>query len=269
MLKYKINIDKQNILNNSITIPIGQLFNPNSEQYELIGENYNIDNLNVINRIIDYEKVRVHPMIIDTIDEILSLDFNLHFYINNSWTIESTLLSDIGYTIDDVENKRQRLSNSFIRLSFYDSNDLNTQNLLYYSTIFIDSGNLYGEYISNNSSISGCKMNFSVDNPKISTKIKSFEGYYIYLFENDLLKNSITTIYMKVEYNSALNGKTALFLKDFSHDSINGFNLLDLKSEMFIPISVKFDENLNKYIYWFNEYNNQNTIIELYQAKVK
>jgi len=117
--------------------------------------------------------------------------------------------------------------------------------------------------------MSGNTMEFMVENPITSSLLKSFEGFYIYLFGNDILKNTIGTIYMKVEYNSALNGKSSLFLNDYSHDSINGFNLIDLKSHIFIPINIEYNTILNKYIYWFNGYNTQNPTIELYQAKVK
>lgn len=257
-------------MDNYINIPLDHLFYPNAEQYEELYNNYDISNLNVINPTIDYEKVKLHPVVTgSTYNDISSLNFNLHFYINNNWTLGASLLSDVGYINDDVENKRKRLDNSFLRLSFYDSSDLNTQNLLYYSTIFIDSGKLYSDFIINNSSISGSTMEFSVENPKISTEIKSFEGFYVYLFGSDVLKNTISTIYLKVEYNSALNGKTSLFLKDYSHDSTNGFKLVDLKSNMFIPISIEYNTTLNKYIYWFNGYNVQNVVtLDLYQAKV-
>ena len=268
MLKYKINIDKENINDGYLNIPMDQLFYPNAEQYEGIEERFDINNLNVINPTIDYENVKLHPVVTgSTYNDISLLNFNLHFYINNNWTLGASLLSDVGYINDDVENKRKRLDNSFLRLSFYDSSDLNTQNLLYYSTIFIDSGDLYSQFIMNNSSISGSMMEFSVENPKISTEIKSFEGFYIYLFGSDILKNTISTIYLKVEYNSALNGKTSLFLQNRSIDS-NGFNLSDLISNMFIPISIEYSTTLNKYIYWFNGYNEQILTLDLYQAKV-
>ena len=72
---------------------------------------------------------------------------------------------------------------------------------------------------------------------------------------------------MKVEYNSALNGKTSLFLKNRS-DTNYGFALNELKNNMFLPISVEYNTILNKYVYWFNDHNAQNTEITLYQAKV-
>ena len=82
MLRYKININKENITDNYVTIPVGQLFYPNVEQYESIEEKFNINNLNVINTTIDYEKVRVHPIVSNNVLlDITSLKFNLHFYV--------------------------------------------------------------------------------------------------------------------------------------------------------------------------------------------
>ena len=267
MLKYKIKIDKENVDNNYINIIIDELFSPNADQYTKIEDKFDIEAMNVINPIIDYEKVRLSPIVSGgTYNNVNSIKFNLIFYINNNWTTGTTDISQVGFDIDDVLNRRQQLEKTFLRLSFYDSDDLKTQNLLFYSTIFIDSGNLYGEYI-NGATISDLKMEFKIENPKISTNIKSFEGFYIYLFKDDIPKNQIKTIYMKIEYNSALNGKTSLFLKNRSI-STNGFNLNDLKSNMFLPINVTYNTILNKYVYWFIDYNNQNLEINLYQAKV-
>ena len=267
MLKYTIKVDKENIVDNVINIPLGQLFYPNSDQYFLSENKIDLDTKSVINSTIDYEKVKIHPVVSGgTYNDVTSIQFNLNFYINNNWTTETTSLSQIGFDEDDVINRRQQLEKTFLRLSFYDSDDLKAQNLLFFSTIFVDSGKLYSEFITG-STIAELKMRFNINNPKLTSEIKSFEGFYIYLFSDDVPKNKIKTIYMKVEYNSALNGKTSLFLKNRS-DTNYGFALNELKNNMFLPISVEYNTILNKYVYWFNDHNAQNTDITLYQAKV-
>ncbi len=268
MLTYKIKINKENVVDNIIDIPLGQLFYPNSEQYYLLEDKFETYSNNIINPIIDYEKIKLYPVTTgSTYTDINSIQFNLKFYLNGNWTADTTSLDQAGFDDDDILNKRKQLKKTFIRLSFYDSDNLKTQNLLFYSTIFIDSNKLYSEYITG-STISELKTEFKVNNPKISSEIKSFEGFYVYLFNDDIPKNEIKTIYMKVEYNSALNGKTLLFLKDYSHDTTEGFSLENLKVNMFLPISVKYETSLDKYVYWFNEYNEQNAVIDLFQAKV-
>lgn len=59
----------------------------------------------------------------------------------------SDLLFFLGFNDDDVYNRKKKLSKSFVRLSFYDSPDIATQNLLYYSTINIDAGKLFEKYL--------------------------------------------------------------------------------------------------------------------------
>jgi len=267
MLKYVFKLNTNILKDSYINIPIDQLFYPTPSQYSDIENKFDITAENIINPTIDYEKVKIRPIYFgESINEVSLLKFNLKFYINNNWTTGTTSLSEVGFDIDDVINRRQQLEKTFLRLSFYDSDDLKTQNLLYYSTIFIDSGKLYGDYISG-TNINDLKMEFSVNNPLFSKEIKSFEGFYIYLFGDDIPKNQTKTIYMKIEYNSALNGKTSLFLRNRSIDS-NGFNLNDLKTHMFIPITVEYNANLNKYVYWIDSYFSQVVEIDLYQAKV-
>lgn len=60
---------------------------------------------------------------------------------------QSDLLTYLGFENSDVRYQKNKLSRSFIRIMFYDSMNPCNQNLLYYSTIFVDSGKLFGKYI--------------------------------------------------------------------------------------------------------------------------
>ena len=93
--------------------------------------------------------------------------------------------------------------------------------LLFYSTIFLDSGELYEKYIKNidkkikNQNISLVNDNtLGNDNLTVSFNVcdrynrsKSSEGFYLYLFPDDIDNNKERTIYMKVEFNHAGYGK--------------------------------------------------------------
>jgi len=59
---------------------------------------------------------------------------------------QSDLLSYLGFTNNDVRYQKNKLKKSFLRLLFYDSMNQTNQNLLYTSTIFMDSGVLFGKY---------------------------------------------------------------------------------------------------------------------------
>lgn len=60
---------------------------------------------------------------------------------------QSDLLTYLNFSNNDVRYQKNKLSRSFIRIMFYDSMNPGNQNLLYYSTIFIDAGKLFGKYI--------------------------------------------------------------------------------------------------------------------------
>lgn len=60
---------------------------------------------------------------------------------------KSDLLSLLKFTDNDVFFQKDKISKSFIRLEFYDSPDSKTQSLLFYSTVFMDSNDLYHKYI--------------------------------------------------------------------------------------------------------------------------
>lgn len=66
---------------------------------------------------------------------------------------QSDLLGYADFTTNDVKYQKNKLKKSFIRLSFYDSNDPGKQSLLAYSTIFVDCNKLYSKFVS--------RMNFN------------------------------------------------------------------------------------------------------------
>lgn len=62
---------------------------------------------------------------------------------------QSDLLSYLGFTNNDVKYQKSKLKKSFLRISFYDSDNIGNQNLLHTATIFLDSGDLFAKYIKN------------------------------------------------------------------------------------------------------------------------
>jgi hypothetical protein len=277
MLINKIKIGANSVIDGYINIPISSGFSTETQQYENINRNLNLAGDDIINPTIDYEKIKFYPSGETKLSD--SLTFKLHFNNGTGWDVDSTLISDIGFDDDDVLNRRKRLEKSFIRLSFYDSKDLKTQNLLYYSTIFIDSDSLYSRYINDGLLMTNLKSEFIVQNPKLSKKIKSFEGFNIYLFKDDLLKNSVKTIYMRVDFNNASNGRSTLFIKNHP-TSTDAYTMQELFENLFYEINCGYDDSNETYVYWIDGKSNtyyedeqdkniKNTIIiDLYQAKV-
>ena len=220
---------------------------------------------NAIPSINDYEKSIVKPYIQrnganGVFERANKIIFNLHFrdriyddgngdYISETWSTDdekewndskdgklkldkSDLLYYLGFTEDDIYFQKLCLQKSFLRLSFYDSNDPLNQSLLFYSTIFIDTGEVFGLYnLLKTKAIDGDIPGYdeysditkldSADFPSLNSQFvvtdkfdtsKSSEGFYLYLFNKTLPKNIPETIYMKVEFNHAKYGKTIPFL---------------------------------------------------------
>ena len=194
----------------------------------------------------------------------------------------SDLLGYLNFTDDDVYYQKQKVSQSFIRLSFYTSTDPLEQKLLYYSTVFLDGGDLYGKYVKqlifmeeNNLMASATNLNAAVVfcsastvSGRVDTKItvtnefdrnKSAEGFNIYLFKEDKnlnLENGEKTIYMKVEFNHAGNGKTTpmiLWPKELDSEGnptsrYTALTVDNFISSLYIPIKLAYFDN--RYVYY-------------------
>ena len=264
MIVNKFKINKTELKDNTLSLSIGSSFLPTARQHESIETKFSEIKDSVINEIIDYEKVKLHPIV--TVDDKLKvvdrIQYNLHFTSNGKWDDTPSSISSAGFSGEDITNRRKRLSHSFLRLSFYDSDNLKTQNLLYTSTIFFDINDLYMKYLIEDKNISKIKFEFVVENPKISDKRKSFEGDGLYLFKNDIDNSDV---YMRVDFNNALNGKSLLFAKT-KPNMERGFTLKELKDNMFIKCICERNELINKYTYKMDGVDINN--IDLYQVRV-
>ena len=176
-------------------------------------------------------------------------------YPNNKISSQSDLLSYLGFTDSDVKYRKNKLKMSFLRLSFYDSMLPTNQNLLAYSTVFVDTGRLYGKYTRNfeypvksysrldvddedgetKLNLTGSRVNREPYWSSSATDIDAIEAFRLssqfivkdkyssdsssegfYLY----LWKSMTTktpsdIYMKVEFNHAGFGRTIPFMMPY------------------------------------------------------
>ena len=216
-------------------------------------------------------------------------------FSNTSFNNGGDLVGCLNFTDDDIYYRKKKVAKSFIRLSFYDSPDPNTQMLLYYSTIFLNVIDLYEKYIYNATDKKKKEkgivnyetkdkwrlgLSFSVGDRY--DRQRSSEGFYLYLYPDGLDDDNERTIYLKVEFNHAGYGKTVplMFPRtndgdviDFGPDFPVTFNG-DWKAcnEMcYIPITVKYDKTLGEYTYYFPKMTDRtdNTIVfRLYEPRI-
>ena len=259
----------------NLEIPIGEAFNTNLLKEEKI-ENLYINNEieKNINEVVDMEKQIFHPIGImkngNVADVINSLVFNLKFRkrrgntaeaISESWENDNFVdgwygedadkMEYLGFTNEEIYYRKNNLKKSFLRLSFYDTNKRSSQSLLYYSTIFLDSNEMYNSLIMKKDVLAKATVYNSFN------RGKSSEGYYIYTFPDICKGTEETTLYLKIEFNHAKFGKTIpLFLKKGGGNiptyyiDENGSGLKKMIEDLYIKVNVKFDERLNKYV-WF------------------
>ena len=263
----------------SIDIPFSSSFETNLYQMDLIKEKF-VDKTKkeVINRIVDLERDVYYPSVYDVnynySHDIYTIKFNLHFreHRGDDWTVTndtlwngvednrinkditddnvSDLLMFLGFNNEDVRYQRNKLKKSFLRLSYYDSPNPANQNLLMYSTIFVNSGELFskyarygeeegytlisfdekGEYVlSTDKKGIGVDKEYDgfIEEKRLSSQFvvkdkntskSSSEGFYLYLWKED--ETPIPQdIYMKVEFNHSGFGRTIPFMMPYSENS--------------------------------------------------
>lgn len=267
----------------------------------------------VIPPVINMERVKYVPIIRDKeeISIVCGITFNLHFrerddnwniVKNRNWcTCNPTAIEDknfeksdslchLGFTDGDVQYQKMKLKKSFIRLSFYSSNDPLSQSLLYYSTIFLDSGYLFGQFNKKRTELIGEGRIWSPNEaPKyvleaaaqqgsdirIDSQItihnefdttKSSEGFNMYLFADDseicAKDKDFRTIYMKVEFNHAGYGKTVPFMPWPELETNSDVTVEEYFKNVYIPVKICHINKAYYYYFGFDDFGEDNPYIK-------
>lgn len=195
------------------------------------------------------------------------------------------LIGYLNFTDNDVFYRKHKVSKSFFRFSFYDSKNPLNQKLLSYSTVFLDENELYYKFVKQKMFIDFCRSdennqddlviiaqtagsNKNVEtvfcestnvSARVDTKItltneydrtRSAEGFNLYLFAEDIPQgNTSRTIYMRIDFNHAGNGKTVPMIvwpkdKGGQYMELNIDNFIE---NLYIPVRIK--EYKGKYVY--------------------
>ena len=213
----------------------------------------------------------------------------------DSW---SDLVGYLGFTDDDIYYQKTKVKKSFLRLMYYDSKEVLNKNMIGYSTAFLDSGKLFSKFLlmKNNEILARKIMDteqrdnemvmFEPDlvgpeyhNLRLSTRITlkdkfhndaSSDGFYLYMFRQDLPSKMPMDLYLRAEFNNAKYGKTvnlmlptdddkpivfsnSKFPKSFTikNEGKTNFNFDAYNDSLFVHLQCRYDEELDKYIYYF------------------
>lgn len=205
---------------------------------------------------------------------------------------ESDLLGYLGFDDNDIFYQKSKIGKSFIRLSYYNNDDPLSQSMLNYSTVFFDTGEIYGKYLRLKDKIDNgvVKWNYAVglcdkdetESPiRVDSKLtitneydrsKCSEGFNIYMFADDAPviteENSEQTIYMKAEFNHAKVGKTIPLLMDSNE---NGIAVERYLETLYIPIKIGYNIEQKTYYYRIENAVMDGTkmILTLFEPKLK
>lgn len=264
-----------------LNVPIVNTFETTLFQMELLNEQFvEAEKKKAINRITDLEKDIYYPCISNTnqsvFTDVYNIKFNLHFreHRGDDWLVEnesfwncveldnngkarivnndltkdnmSDLLSFLGFTNNDVHYQKNKLKKSFLRLMYFDSTNPANQNMIGYSTIFFDTGDLFAKYIRyieeiGYTAVNADKNNFGKytpspnkvgirvdreswnDETRLSSQLviknknlskASSEGFYLYIWKDNEMALP-QDLYMKVEFNHAGYGRTIPFMMPY------------------------------------------------------
>jgi hypothetical protein len=297
-----------------ISIPFNESFSIKTQQSDLTQNKFfEVEKERAINPVIDNERVQFEPYYKDknTYYKVNKLVYSFIFNDNNSYTSPATW-KQLGFGDDDVKYQKNRLKKTFVTLSYYNEQSPTNQLMEYYSTIFVNTNLMYAHMINNLKNISGVSyvgnvtvipqetVDFTVYHPFVNSvettsgartvKLNytgGSEGYYIYLFGSEYKNCKPAQIFLKGEFNNAKTGKRILFFNRNPTFSGNKpatptmdnvfFDLGNSKQWIYTPVNVEFNIALNKYVYYFDNVNNNITwnaaaktlTVKFYEAAVK
>ena len=251
--------------NDNIKIPLSLDFT-SVDQAEVVNRDFvSVETEKAINPIIDYEKVRFLPTLTNG-NLIKNITYSLNFLNENGSYPSLSHYSDIGFLDDDIKFRKNKFKNSFLRLSFYDSDIPTSQNLVSMITIFsritVDDILPLTDSSGNPQNGGGLPKNanqilvrYKLDNP-ITTPQGFAEGFYLYHFKSDVAIGEDHELYMRAEFNNAATGKVTRL--------ITTNELLDINS-VIKKLHVKYllSRDATGFFYTIDPtYNNAANIIE-------
>ena len=201
-----------------------------------------------------------------------------HLYDSEEFVNMSNLVGYLGFTDEDVYNQKNKIKKTFLRLSFYDNPNPLEQHLLYYSTIFMDGGDLFSKYVKKKAelmendeydeeilpvvwasasteegSVSSVTSQFIVNDEYDNTR--SGEGFNLYLFREDApIENQWKDIYMKVEFNHAGYGRTVPLIfwkKDEETGEPEKLTIDNYVDHLYLKLSITLSDD--GYVYMFDD----------------
>lgn len=277
--KYTIPVNNINfVTGRTINIPINM-------EYQIVDNSELIEKLFVevetqksVNPILDYEKVRFIP-VDNSNAEVENIVYNLYFLNQNNSMQQPTYYSDIEFDDSDIRFFRNNFTDSYVLLSFYDTDNALTQNLV--SELVIYNRLTPTDYYPIGSANPGrpkpasqIPISLLLTNP-ITQKNGFHEGYYLYNYKDEyVVANPPKYLYMKATYFNAKTGKFINLTTEPSPYKIDElvkkiytrYELFRNTTGFYYTISNTFSQNVS-YNQNLTNLNKKDVIVKLYQIQ--
>lgn len=273
--KFKINISTIPSTATATTINFPLTMNvQNVDQSELIERVFvETEVENAINPIIDYDKVRFLP-ITQNGESIKSIIYDVKLLVNGTYVNN---YGDIGFSDDDIKFKKNNFKQTFLNISFYDSDNPLSQNLLSVSTIYSELRttdliqNVGNGVLGQPKPSIDIPVNFVLENPLQNPK-GFCEGFHVYDFKNSIKIGESKYLYMRANFKNAKTGKSVNLMVKNTAQPIE-----KLIKELYVRL--KLTRNSTGYYYEIDDtyqgdgsnspnnvsYNGNSVIIRLYE----
>lgn len=206
--QYKINLATLSSGTTATTIDI-----PITMEYQLVDQSELIERVfvdveveNSINPILDYEKVRFSPLDLSG-NDVDKITYELDL-------LGSLNYGDIGFNNDDIKYQKNSFKNTFLNLSFFDTDNPLNQKLVTNITLFSELKPTDLLPLGTTTGVPGqpkqanqIPLTFVLENPIINP-LGQAEGFHIYDYKDELSIGESKYLYMRASFKNAKTGST-------------------------------------------------------------
>lgn len=275
--KYKIKISElSGVTDTYINVPV-TITPYMTDQSELVDRKFvDIEVENSINPILDYEKVRFSPVYLDpnkpsNLIPIENIRYNVKFINSSGFPNSPSMYSDISITDEDIRYGKKRFENSFLNLSFYDTDRATDQRLVSYINIYprLTTGDIQGDSDPKPSlpkPANQIPITFGLSNP-IKDPSGFSEGFYIYNYKDEVSSTLPKELYMRATFNNAADGSSTNMMTEGVP-----YGIEDLVNKLFTKY-ILYRTNTGFYYALDETYSNNitrsgnNLVIDIYQIQ--
>lgn len=276
--KYEIRLsDLSGVTHTYINVPV-TLTPQMTDQAELVKRKFvDVEVEKAINPILDYEKVRFSPIYFpdpnntSVYEFVNNITYNVKFINSAGFPTGMSYYSDISITDDDIRYGKKRFENSFLNLSFFDTDRATDQRLISFINVF-------PRITMNDVQVAGdpkpglpkpanqIPITFTLSDP-IKDPSGFAEGFFIYNYKDEVSASLPKELYMRARFNNAADGKTtnmmtegtAYYIDDLVNKLYTKYVLYRNNTGFFYAIDETYSNNITRV--------GDNITIDIYQIQ--